>query len=181
MAEITITEEQAEAQVVRILNSNAFRNSRSLCRLLKFLWEKSRSGEADGLKEYSIGLDAFGKPPSYDPRKDSIVRVQVKRLRKKLSEYYRSEGADDLIGAYLPNGGFKLGFRLRRVPDISLCDSGDMNAEIGATLLPVEVSNPQEVHRLREENARLKKLVADLFNDERRHSVSRKDKPDPIN
>ena len=47
----------------------------------------SLSGEADELKEYTLGLDAFGKPPSYDPRQESVVRMHVARLRQKLADY----------------------------------------------------------------------------------------------
>src|SRR5689334_5541363 len=66
------------------------------------------SGEADQLKEYSVGIDALGKPATYDPRHDSTVRIQVGRLRQKLAEYYRTEGKDDLLIVDLPKGRFKL-------------------------------------------------------------------------
>jgi len=87
--------ETGRAQIDRILHSDVFRSSDGLRRLLKFLAEKSLSGEADQLKEFSIGIDAFGKPPTYDPRHDSTVRIQVGRLRQKLAEYYQGEGKDD--------------------------------------------------------------------------------------
>ena len=54
---------------------------------------KSLAGEAQNLKEYTVGLDVFGKPASYDPRQESVVRMHVGRLRQKLTEYYRTEGA----------------------------------------------------------------------------------------
>ena len=74
---------------------------------------KSLAGEADDLKEYTIGVDAFGKPPSYDPRQESVVRMHVARLRQKLAEYYRTEGAADPIVLDLPKGGFKMVFAAR--------------------------------------------------------------------
>jgi len=96
------------SQVERILQSDTFRSSEALRRLLRFLAEKTVSGEADQLKEYSVGIDALGKSPEYDPRHASSVRIQVSRLRQKLGEYYRSEGTADTHIIDLPKGRFKL-------------------------------------------------------------------------
>jgi hypothetical protein len=60
-------------------------------------------------------VDAFGKPPSYDPRQESVVRMQVARLRQKLTDYYRTEGVEDPILLDLPKGGFKVTFEPRPV------------------------------------------------------------------
>jgi hypothetical protein len=100
----------ARAQVERILTSKTFESSEVHRRLLHFLSEKSLSGEAERLKEYTIGLEAFGKPDSYDPKQDSIVRLQVGRLRQKLAVYYQSESTGDAILVTLPKGAFKLNF-----------------------------------------------------------------------
>jgi hypothetical protein len=107
-------DESTRAQIDRILQSQTFRSSETLRRLLKFLAEKSLAGEADNLKEYSIGLDAFGKGSTYDPRHDSTVRIHVGRLRQKLTEYYQNEGKDDPIAVDLPKGGFKLHWQPRQ-------------------------------------------------------------------
>ena len=82
------------AQVRRILQSKALRTSEVHRNLLNYLAEKSLSGEADSLKEYTVGLDVFAKPESYDPRQESVVRMHMARLRQKLAEYYRTEGID---------------------------------------------------------------------------------------
>jgi hypothetical protein len=95
-------------EVERILQSDTFRQSDALRRLLKFLAERSASGDSEQLKEYSIAVDALGKPPTYDPRNDSTVRIQAGRLRHKLAEYYRGEGKDDEWIVELPKGRFKL-------------------------------------------------------------------------
>ena len=103
-----VRDDALAAEIERILESNTFRNSEALRRLLKFLAEKRLAGEADQLKEYSVGIDALGKPPTYDPRHDSTVRIQVGRLRNKLAEYYRTEGKHDPVIVDLPKGRFKL-------------------------------------------------------------------------
>src|SRR5258708_3620389 len=63
----------ARAQADRILQSRIFRASEVLRHLFGYLTEKSLDGTADTLKEYTIGLDALGKPASFDPRQESVV------------------------------------------------------------------------------------------------------------
>ena len=104
--------EAAREQIDRLLASNTFHASDVLRRLLRFLADKTFSGEADELKEYSIGLDALGKPPTYDPRQDATVRLQASRLRQKLDDYYRNEGRNDSLVVELPKGRFKIVWRL---------------------------------------------------------------------
>lgn len=105
---LLVEDKALQSQVDRILRSDEFRSSQVLRRLLKFLAEKSVSGEADQLKEYAVAIDGLGKPHSYDPRQNSAVRIQVGRLRQKLAEYYRTEGKDDEFVVDLPRGRFKL-------------------------------------------------------------------------
>jgi hypothetical protein len=113
-----LAEETSRVEIERILQSETFRSSDVLRRLFRFLAEKAVAGEADQLKEYSIGLDAFGKPSTYDPRNDAIVRLQAGRLRQKLAEYYRTEGKDDPVVIDLPKGHFKLTREPRpRIPE----------------------------------------------------------------
>ena len=97
-----------ENSVERVLQSGTFRNSPTSRRLLKYLSGHSLAGDADQLKEYTIGVDAFGKAADYDPRQDSTVRIQIGRLRQKLADYYRDEGKDDPFVVDLPKGRFSL-------------------------------------------------------------------------
>jgi len=110
---------ESRAQVERILQSKVFRTSEVLRHLFGYLTEKSLDGTADSLKEYTIGLDALGKPASFDPRQESVVRMHTARLRQKLAEYYRTEGADDPIIVDMPKGGFRITFEPRRQMPIS--------------------------------------------------------------
>jgi len=109
--EITVPIDSARQQVDRILASETLRGSEVLRHLLRFLANKTFAGEADQLKEYVIGLDALGKPPDYDPRRDAAVRLQASRLRQKLEEYYGSEGSNDPVVVELPRGRFKIAWR----------------------------------------------------------------------
>jgi len=104
-----------QLQIQRIVSSKAFKTSEVHRNLLTYLADKSLAGEAHTLKEYTVGLDVFGKPPSYDPRQESVVRMHVGRLRQKLAEYYRTDGVDDPIVVDLPKGGFAVTFEARPV------------------------------------------------------------------
>jgi hypothetical protein len=104
-----------QTQVQRIIQSKAFRTSELHRNLLQYLSEKSLSGTADGLKEYTVGLDVFAKPASYDPRQESVVRMHVARLRQKLAEYYRTEGVDDPVIVDIPKGAFEVTFEPREI------------------------------------------------------------------
>ena len=108
--------EARQTQIQRIVQSKAFRTSAVHRNLLTYLAEKSLSGTADGLKEYTVGLDVFSKPSSYDPRQESVVRMHMARLRQKLTEYYRTEGIEDPIVVDVPKGGFTMTFESRQAP-----------------------------------------------------------------
>jgi hypothetical protein len=105
--------EARAARVGKLLESRTFHNTEVLKRLLGYLTRQVLENHAGDLKEYTIGVDAFGKPSDYDPQTDSSVRVQIGKLRQKLDEYYRLEGPDDEILIELPKGRFKLEFRTR--------------------------------------------------------------------
>ncbi len=92
----------------RVINSVLFSHSDSLRRLLRYLVQKSIAGEADELKEFTVGVEALGKPEDYNPQLDPSVRVQVGRLRRKLEEYYQTEGKSDLTRISLPKRHFKI-------------------------------------------------------------------------
>jgi hypothetical protein len=106
-------EQAAALQVERILQSETLRSSEALRRLLRYLAQKTIAGEADQLKEYTVAIEALGKPDSYDPRQESAVRIQVGRLRQKLVEFYHSEGKEDPVLVDLPRGRFRLSFETR--------------------------------------------------------------------
>ena len=94
----------------RILASASFRGSPPLRRFLSYTVEHSLHGEADQLKEYRLGLEVFGRRSSYEPQKDRIVRLEARRLRAKLREYYEDEGRQDPVRISVPKGGYAATF-----------------------------------------------------------------------
>src|SRR5688572_152246 len=93
-------------QLDRLLASAVFVNAGRMSRFLRFVVDKSLAGEGERLKEYVIGVEVFDRDASYDPRLDSIVRVEAARLRSKLAEYYAGEGRHDAVVLSLPKGGY---------------------------------------------------------------------------
>ena len=102
------TSDESIAQVDRISRSDGFRKSERLRRFLQFTVERTLAGDIWQLRENVIAREVFDRPASFDPRVESIVRVEAKRLRRKLDEYYRNGGADDPVliafrtGSYVP-------------------------------------------------------------------------------
>jgi serine/threonine-protein kinase len=97
---------EIQDQLERILGSTGFRSSLRLQRFLRLAVERTLAGETDQLKEYAVGRDAFDRGADYDPRLDSIVRVEARRLRKKLREYYRTAGAAEPVMIEFPHGSY---------------------------------------------------------------------------
>ena len=93
-------------QLERVLQSRTLHNSENLKAFLRFVVEKTVDNEGVLLKEYTIATEVFGRNTDYDPRIDSVVRVQAGRLRTKLQEYYTTEGKTDQIVIDLPKGHY---------------------------------------------------------------------------
>ncbi len=131
-------------QVERILRSEEFRNSEVLRRLLKFLADKLGSGDGDDIREYSVAIGGEGAPSASDPHHNSTIRIQVGRLRRKLADYYRSEGQNDPIIVDVPKGAYKLHYAYREETSSSpISDIPAFSASFGGTLdRPASPSRP---------------------------------------
>jgi TolB-like protein/tetratricopeptide (TPR) repeat protein len=104
----TISPDAVRSEVDKICGSAILRNSPRSCCFLRYVVEQTLNGQEEDLKEYSIGVEVYHRPTSYDPSIDSIVRNCAKRLRSKLRQYFESEGLRDEIlvnfrpGSYVP-------------------------------------------------------------------------------
>lgn len=106
-------------QLERVLSSELFRGAGRHSRLLRYLVERTLAGEGDQLKEYVLGTEVFDRSDSYDPRIDSIVRVEARRLRSRLEEYYRGPGAGDPVVIAVPRGSYVSTFSAAAAPPVS--------------------------------------------------------------
>ena len=98
--------EAVEKAVRRILSSPGFASAPRRSQLFTHLVERQLAGTAGSITEYALGVDIFGRPPSFDPRLDSIVRTEVSRLRARLREYYDGPGKTDPVRIEIPPRGY---------------------------------------------------------------------------
>ncbi|WP_342364133.1 hypothetical protein [Terrarubrum flagellatum] len=110
--------DEVRAQLARLKASSIFEGSERLIALLTFVVEETLAGRGDSLKETVIGNEVYGREPAYDPRIDSAVRVEARRLRRKLGEYYEAEGASDIVGIAMPAGKYSV-IITRRTPKVT--------------------------------------------------------------
>jgi Tol biopolymer transport system component len=101
-----VSPNELDRELERILASRTFARSRRLQDLLRYTVDRIKTGRADSIKEYLLAVEVFGRKPSFDPRFDSIVRVQASRLREKLQKYYATEGRGDEILIAIPKGAY---------------------------------------------------------------------------
>lgn len=128
--------EQVRGQLDRILRSGSFRNAPALQRLLQYVTSQSTEGQLAHLKEYTIGVDVFGRGDGYDPKIDPVVRVEMHRIRQKLREYYQREGANDPIVVEIPTGHYVPTIGIRTPSTLAQNGSSpaidDPSAQVGA-------------------------------------------------
>lgn len=100
---------EIRAELEKVVHSSEFLRRPQLQRFLNFVVEEQLAGRGGQLKEYVLGVGVFGRPADFDPRLDSLVRVEARRLRAALEKYYEDEGRTDPIkidllkGSYLPS------------------------------------------------------------------------------
>lgn len=96
-----------DAELRRVLASAAFKSSRRHRRLLEYLIQHSADGRESALKESVLAAEVFDRPlATFDPVRDTIVRVEARRLRQRLSQYYATEGAHAVVQIALPVGSY---------------------------------------------------------------------------
>lgn len=78
-----------DTELARLAASAPFRRAHRHLRFLRHLLALSRAGDQAGLREMALGVAVFHRrADQFDPRSDSIVRVEARRLRQKLADYY---------------------------------------------------------------------------------------------
>ncbi|HEY4379765.1 MAG TPA: hypothetical protein VGN01_05425 [Acidobacteriaceae bacterium] len=133
----------AELQV--ILSSPHFCNSKRYPALLQYIVEKTLAGESDKLKERTLGVEVFDRPPSYDTNADTVVRYTAGEVRKRLSLYYSELGHKPLIRISLPAGSYVPEF-LHEQDDLDESEDGHLPSRIHKTNLSDELTGDGPDH-----------------------------------
>ena len=103
-------------QLGRLLVHPLFANSKRYPALLAYTVEQTLLGNAAELKERSIGVEVFGRSPSYDANADPVVRVTAGEVRKRLSQYYYDPSHGGELVIELPIGSYVPTFRVQEQP-----------------------------------------------------------------
>ena len=98
--------EQVRAALDELLGWQGISRSPQVAELLRYVVEKRLSGDEASIKAYSIAVDVFGRPQSFDPQADPIVRVQARRLRTLLGQFYDSGQSRAPVRISLPLGRY---------------------------------------------------------------------------
>jgi hypothetical protein len=137
---VAVDLDQSKAELEALIASGIFAKAPSLALLLDYVCTKYFEGNACQVKEYNIAVEALGRPASFDPRQDSIVRVEAFRLRKRLKQYYEEEGAHRPLRIVIPSGQYVPQF-VEQVPmsaDLEVADT----REVALQTLPPEPGPP---------------------------------------
>ncbi|MDQ2775069.1 MAG: hypothetical protein M3Y57_09155 [Acidobacteriota bacterium] len=125
--------------VARVADSPSFQRSARLRDLLLYICQRSLQGRYDELREQRIGVDVFARGPDFRPNEDNIVRVEARQLRKRLDDYFATEGKAEPIIITIPKGAYVAAFEHR----ITLLDTIDPSetsvVPVGEAKQPVAV------------------------------------------
>src|SRR5437588_10644720 len=98
--------ERERSELGTVLKSGIFNRAPNLALVLRYVCSQYFEHGAQQIKEYNIAVEGLGRPPEFDPRADSIVRVEAHLLRKRLKEYYEADGACHGIQIEIPAGQY---------------------------------------------------------------------------
>ena len=103
---VTLDHEAVLRELHEILASHHFSNSKRYPAMLKYIVENTLAGQSDHLKERTIGVEVFERPPTYDTNSDTVVRYTAGEVRKRLLLYYSESGRNSAIRISLPAGAY---------------------------------------------------------------------------
>jgi tetratricopeptide (TPR) repeat protein len=103
---IAPTREEILHQLERILADRRFVSAERNSGFLRYVVESTVEGKGDEIKGVVVATEIYGRSTDYDPKSDSIVRVEATRLRSKLQSYYEQEGRDDHVRITIPKGTY---------------------------------------------------------------------------
>src|ERR1700677_4951342 len=89
-----------------VIEGTAFRGSHRSGQFLRYVVDQAIAGRFDCLKERVIGIELFGRSPSYDTGEDAIVRVTASDVRKRLLQHYHRYGTPSELRLGLPLGSY---------------------------------------------------------------------------
>ena len=98
--------DRERSELENLLKSGVFHRAPNLALLLSYVCTKYFEHATEQIKEYNIAVEALGRSPEFEPKTDAIVRVEAHRLRKRLKEFYRTDGAGHTVHIEIPPGHY---------------------------------------------------------------------------
>ena len=99
--------------LTRVVANQHFSKSAQLRELLLYLGKQAILSPTEDVSEQEIGSRVLGRRPDYNPQADNIVRVQIRRLRQKVDEYFLTDGRNEPLVISIPKGSHVLRFEPR--------------------------------------------------------------------
>ena len=109
--------EQVRVHLERLLMSSEFSRSVRMAEFLRFVVSHKFAADGDPLKERTVGIEVFGRALDWDPKQDTIVRTEARRLRAKLETYYENAGRYEPIRILVPKGGYSAEIKVLDCPE----------------------------------------------------------------
>jgi tetratricopeptide (TPR) repeat protein len=133
-----VSKEEVLSHLEALLADRRFASAGRNAKFLRYVVERALEGKAGEIKETVIATDVYGRAGDYDPKTDSIVRVEATRLRHKLRSYYENEGRSAAVRIHLPSGAYIPRFEAAGPP---------RDPETDNTLAPTLLPPPAPVER----------------------------------
>jgi hypothetical protein len=129
-----LTDDPRWQLVQRVVSSRNFAKSSFLSSFLLYICDRELRGKPEEITEYQIGIQAFGRPATYNPGEDNVVRNYARLLRKRLDEYFETQGKDEAIRVTIPRG--------RYIPVFSANEASETASDTSESwLLPPATTN----------------------------------------
>ena len=101
------------ALVERVVASPQLKRAARLREFLLYVGQRTLKDGLDQVHEQEIGCNVFGRAADYDTSLDNIVRVNASELRKRIDDYFETDGAAETLVLEIPRGSYKPVFRER--------------------------------------------------------------------
>jgi hypothetical protein len=125
---------EVREELERILASPPFRNSRRYPSLLRYVVEKALAGDVLDLKERTLGIEVFHRPPDYDTNADPVVRFSAGEIRRRIAQFYQENDRTGSIEIRLPIGTY--------IPQFTRFDSRARHVSKAEDGIPVPINEP---------------------------------------
>ena len=105
-AEIETSEDEILRQLERIFDDAEFEASTRRRKMLAFVVSETLAGRENRLKATTIAMEVFGRGADFDQQSDPIVRLEARKLRRDLDNYYAGQGLNDPLRISIPKGHY---------------------------------------------------------------------------